>query len=34
MSEFTGTVLVAQLRKLDTVVAALRANRRRVFEGP
>jgi 8-amino-3,8-dideoxy-alpha-D-manno-octulosonate transaminase len=33
MSEFTGAVLVAQLRKLDSVVAGLRTNGRRVFEG-
>ncbi|PYV32326.1 MAG: glutamine--scyllo-inositol aminotransferase [Acidobacteria bacterium] len=33
MSEFTGGVLVAQLRKLDSIVAALRANGRRVYEG-
>jgi 8-amino-3,8-dideoxy-alpha-D-manno-octulosonate transaminase len=33
MSEFTGAVLVAQLRKLNTVVGALRANGRRVYEG-
>jgi 8-amino-3,8-dideoxy-alpha-D-manno-octulosonate transaminase len=32
MSEFTGAVLVAQLRKLNTVVGALRANGRRVYE--
>lgn len=33
MSEFTGGVLLAQLRKLDTIVAAVRANARRVYEG-
>jgi 8-amino-3,8-dideoxy-alpha-D-manno-octulosonate transaminase len=33
MSEFTGSVLVAQLSKLDTIVAALRANGRRVYAG-
>lgn len=33
MSEFTGSVLVAQLRKLDTIAAALRANGSRVYEG-
>ena len=32
MSEFTGAVLVAQMRKLDTIVAAMRANGRRVFD--
>lgn len=32
MSEFTGAVLVAQMRKLDTIVAAMRRNGRRVFE--
>jgi 8-amino-3,8-dideoxy-alpha-D-manno-octulosonate transaminase len=32
MSEFTGGVLLAQLRKLDTIVAALRARARRVVE--
>jgi len=31
MSEFTGAVLVAQLRKLDAIVAAMRANGRRVY---
>lgn len=33
MSEFTGGVLLAQLRKLDRIVAALRANAGRVYEG-
>jgi 8-amino-3,8-dideoxy-alpha-D-manno-octulosonate transaminase len=33
MNEFTGGVLVAQLRKLDQIVAAVRANARRVYEG-
>jgi dTDP-4-amino-4,6-dideoxygalactose transaminase len=33
MSEFTGGVLLAQLRKLDTIVGAVRANARRVYEG-
>ena len=33
MSEFTGAVLLAQLRKLDTIVAALRGHARRVYEG-
>jgi 8-amino-3,8-dideoxy-alpha-D-manno-octulosonate transaminase len=33
MSEFTGAVLVAQMRKLDSIVAALRANGRRVYAG-
>ncbi|TAM81125.1 MAG: DegT/DnrJ/EryC1/StrS family aminotransferase [Acidobacteria bacterium] len=33
MSEFTGGVLDAQLAKLDTIVAALRQNGRRVYEG-
>jgi 8-amino-3,8-dideoxy-alpha-D-manno-octulosonate transaminase len=33
MSEFTGAVLLAQLRKLDTVVNDVRANARRVYEG-
>ena len=33
MSEFTGGVLLAQLRKLDGIVAALRANSSRVYEG-
>jgi 8-amino-3,8-dideoxy-alpha-D-manno-octulosonate transaminase len=33
MSEFTGGVLLAQLRKLDTVVKDIRTNARRVYEG-
>ena len=33
MSEFTGGVLLAQLRKLDTIVAAVRGNARHVYEG-
>jgi len=33
MSEFTGGVLLAQLRKLDIIVGAVRANARRVYEG-
>jgi 8-amino-3,8-dideoxy-alpha-D-manno-octulosonate transaminase len=33
MSEFTGGVLLAQLRKLDTIVAALRGHARRVYNG-
>jgi 8-amino-3,8-dideoxy-alpha-D-manno-octulosonate transaminase len=33
MNEFSGGVLLAQLRKLDTIVAAVRANGRRVYEG-
>ncbi|MCU1274437.1 MAG: Glutamate--UDP-2-acetamido-2-deoxy-D-ribohex-3-uluronic acid aminotransferase cofactor [Bryobacterales bacterium] len=33
MSEFTGGVLVAQLRKLDRIVASVRANARRVYDG-
>ena len=33
MSEFTGGVLLAQLRKLDTIVKALRTNARRVYDG-
>ena len=33
MSEFTGGVLLAQLRKLDEIVAALRANSSRVYQG-
>lgn len=32
MSEFTAAVLLAQLRKLDTILAALRAHARRVYE--
>jgi len=33
MSEFTGGVLLAQLRKLDTIIGALRGHARRVYEG-
>jgi 8-amino-3,8-dideoxy-alpha-D-manno-octulosonate transaminase len=33
MSEFTGGVLLAQLRKLDRIVTAVRAHARRVYEG-
>ncbi len=33
MSEFTGGVMDAQLAKLDTIVAALRKNGSRVYEG-
>ena len=33
MSEFTGAVLLAQLRKLDRIVAALRGHARRVYAG-
>src|SRR6266849_4751361 len=33
MSEFTGGVLVAQLRKLDIIVESVRANARRVYDG-
>jgi hypothetical protein len=33
MSEFTGGVALAQLRKLDMVVRDIRANARRVYEG-
>jgi 8-amino-3,8-dideoxy-alpha-D-manno-octulosonate transaminase len=33
MSEFTGGVLLAQLRKLDTIVGAARANSKRVYDG-
>jgi len=33
MSEFTGGVLLAQLRKLDTITGALRGHARRVFDG-
>jgi 8-amino-3,8-dideoxy-alpha-D-manno-octulosonate transaminase len=33
MSEFTGGVLLAQLRKLNRIVAAVRACARRVYEG-
>lgn len=33
MNEFSGGVLLAQLRKLDRIVAAVRANAQRVYEG-
>jgi 8-amino-3,8-dideoxy-alpha-D-manno-octulosonate transaminase len=33
MNEFTGGVLLAQLRKLDRIVATVRAGARRVYEG-
>lgn len=33
VNEFTGGVLLAQLRKLDRIVADVRANARRVYEG-
>jgi 8-amino-3,8-dideoxy-alpha-D-manno-octulosonate transaminase len=33
MNEFSGGVLLAQLRKLDTIVAAVRGNARRVYAG-
>ncbi|MEK7408348.1 MAG: DegT/DnrJ/EryC1/StrS family aminotransferase [Acidobacteriota bacterium] len=33
MNEFSGGVLLAQLRKLDAIVAAIRANARRVYSG-
>jgi 8-amino-3,8-dideoxy-alpha-D-manno-octulosonate transaminase len=33
MSEFTGSVLLAQLRKLDMIVEKLRGHARRVYEG-
>jgi 8-amino-3,8-dideoxy-alpha-D-manno-octulosonate transaminase len=33
MSEFTGGVLLAQIRKLDTIIAALRGHARTVFDG-
>ena len=33
MSEFTGGVLLAQIRKLDTIVSDVRTNARRVYEG-
>jgi 8-amino-3,8-dideoxy-alpha-D-manno-octulosonate transaminase len=33
MSEFTGAVLLAQLRKLDSIVQALRGHARRVYAG-
>jgi 8-amino-3,8-dideoxy-alpha-D-manno-octulosonate transaminase len=33
MSEFTGGVLLAQLRKLDTIVGSLRSNAQRIVDG-
>jgi dTDP-4-amino-4,6-dideoxygalactose transaminase len=33
MSEFTGGVLIAQLKKLDTIVGALRGHARKVYDG-
>ena len=33
MSEFTGAVLLAQVRKLDSVVTAIRKNASRIYEG-
>lgn len=33
MNEFTGGVLLAQIRKLDTIIGAVRANSRRVYDG-
>lgn len=33
MNEFSGGVLLAQLRKLDLIVGAVRANAQRVYEG-
>lgn len=33
MNEFTGGVLLAQLRKLDTIVRDVRTNARRVYDG-
>lgn len=33
MSEFTGGVMLAQIRKLDTIIGAVRRNSRRVYEG-
>lgn len=33
MNEFSGGVLLAQLRKLDTIVGAIRGNARRVYDG-
>ena len=33
MSEFTGGVLLAQLKKLDTIIGSLRAHAKRVYEG-
>jgi 8-amino-3,8-dideoxy-alpha-D-manno-octulosonate transaminase len=33
MSEFTGGVLLAQLKKLDTIIGSLRGHAKRVYEG-
>jgi 8-amino-3,8-dideoxy-alpha-D-manno-octulosonate transaminase len=33
MNEFTGGVLLAQVRKLDTIIGAVRAHARRVYDG-
>ena len=33
LNEFSGGVMLAQLRKLDTIVSAVRGNARRVYEG-
>ena len=33
MNEFTGGVLLAQLRKLDTIIGDVRRNARRVYGG-
>jgi len=33
MNEFTGGVLLAQIRKLDTIIGAVRGNARRVYQG-
>lgn len=33
MNEFTGGVLLAQIRKLDTIIDAVRGNARRVYQG-
>ena len=33
MSEFTGGVMLAQVRKLDRIVSAVRANAKRVYDG-
>jgi 8-amino-3,8-dideoxy-alpha-D-manno-octulosonate transaminase len=33
MSEFTGAVLMAQLRKLDTIIGSVRVHAKRVYEG-
>lgn len=33
MNEFTGGVLLAQIRKLDTIIGAVRTNARRVYDG-